>query len=256
MRDVFVAETDAQAKKYAIEGALGHAWEEYLLPTYKRFGILHGMLKDPDMNPDEIDLEYLAEHVWLVGSVDTVVDKFQSWFEEIGGFGTIIQYSHDYADNPQPWVESMNLLAQEVAPRVKMPASAGRLSERGTTWTFFEDYYHYDTPIGADGTPYEYYEAFRDWAVEQDQDLGWSEKEGGFWLVTGYDAGKEIFQNPQVFTNRESTFPVYKTPDGRPLMVAAYDEPEHKKYRSLIQGPFSPKAAHEMAESCGARRTT
>jgi 3,6-diketocamphane 1,6-monooxygenase len=124
VRDVFVAETDAEARRLAVDGALGHAWAEYLLPTYKRFGILKGLLHDPGMNPDEIDLDYLAEHVWMVGSVDTVVEKFQRWFDELGGFGTIIQYSHDYADDPEPWVRSMNLLAQEVAPRVKMPASS------------------------------------------------------------------------------------------------------------------------------------
>jgi hypothetical protein len=114
--------------------------------------------------------------------------------------------------------------------------------------SFVEEYYHYDTPIGPDGTPYEYYEAFRDWAVENDEQIGWSEKEGGFWLVFGYEAIKEIKQNPEVFTNRESTFPVYGTPDGRPLMLAAYDEPEHSKYRKLVSGPFSPKKAAELAD--------
>ncbi len=124
VRDVLIADTDAEAKKLAVDGALGHAWEQYLLPTYKRFGILKGLLHDPDMNLDEIDLDYLAEHVWIVGSVDTVVEKFQAWQDHLGGFGTIIQYSHDYGDDPKPWVESMHLLAKEVAPRVKMPAPA------------------------------------------------------------------------------------------------------------------------------------
>jgi alkanesulfonate monooxygenase SsuD/methylene tetrahydromethanopterin reductase-like flavin-dependent oxidoreductase (luciferase family) len=125
LRDVFVAETDAEAKRWAIEGGLGHAWEQYLLPTYKRFGILQGLLHDPSMDPADVDLEYLAEHVWIVGSPDTVVEKFERWFDSLGGgFGTIMIYSHDYADDPAPWIESMNLLASEVAPRVPMPASA------------------------------------------------------------------------------------------------------------------------------------
>jgi hypothetical protein len=114
--------------------------------------------------------------------------------------------------------------------------------------SFVDEYYHYDTPIGPDGTPYEYYEAFRDWAVENDEQIGWSEKEGGFWIAFGYEAVKEIYQNPEVFTNRQSTFPVYGTPDGRPLMLAAYDEPAHLKYRKLVSGPFSPKKAAELAD--------
>jgi hypothetical protein len=119
---------------------------------------------------------------------------------------------------------------------------------------FVDEYYHYDTPIGPDGTPYQYYEAFRDWAVENDEQVGWSEKQGGFWLAFGYDAVKEIYQSPELFTNRHSTFPVYGTPDGRPLMLAAYDEPEHSKYRRLVSGPFSPKKAAEMAAQL--RQTT
>lgn len=119
VRDVYVAETDAEARKHAIEGAMGLAWKEYLLPTYKRFGIIAEMLDDPDMDPAEVDSEYLADHVWIVGSVDTVVEKLQAWSDEQGGFGTLLQYSHDYADESEPWIESMNLLAKEVIPRIQ-----------------------------------------------------------------------------------------------------------------------------------------
>jgi alkanesulfonate monooxygenase SsuD/methylene tetrahydromethanopterin reductase-like flavin-dependent oxidoreductase (luciferase family) len=125
LRDVFVGETDAQAKKAAIEGGLGRAWREYLLPTYKRFGILKGLMPDQSIDPEDVDLDYLAEHVWICGSVDTCVEKFNHWQEEVGGFGTILIYSQDYSENPQPWLESMKMLAQEVAPRVKSPTSSG-----------------------------------------------------------------------------------------------------------------------------------
>ena len=113
---------------------------------------------------------------------------------------------------------------------------------------FFADFDHYDVPIGLDGTPYGYYEAFRDWAVESDRPIGWSEKHDGFWVVVGYDAGREIFQNPAAFSSAEPTFPGYATPYGRPLMLAAQDEPDHKKYRQLVQGPFSPKGAAAMTD--------
>lgn len=124
LRDVFVGETDAQAKKDAIEGGLGRAWREYLLPTYKRFGILKGLLHDPSMDMEDVDMDYLAEHIWICGSVDTCVEKFNHWQEEVGGFGTILIYSQDYSKNPGPWLQSMELLAKEVAPKVKSPTSA------------------------------------------------------------------------------------------------------------------------------------
>jgi alkanesulfonate monooxygenase SsuD/methylene tetrahydromethanopterin reductase-like flavin-dependent oxidoreductase (luciferase family) len=124
LRDAFVGETDAEAKKNAIEGGLGRAWREYLLPTYKRFGILKGLLHDPSMDVEDVDMDYLAEHIWLCGSVDTVTEKLNTWQEEVGGFGTLMIYSQDYSQNPEPWLQSMNLLANEVAPRVKSAASA------------------------------------------------------------------------------------------------------------------------------------
>jgi alkanesulfonate monooxygenase SsuD/methylene tetrahydromethanopterin reductase-like flavin-dependent oxidoreductase (luciferase family) len=123
VRDVLVAETDAEAKKLAIEGGLGKAWGEYLLPIYKRFGIIDGLVKHPGMSHDDIDLNYLAEHSWLVGSPDTVVEKFHQFQADVGGFGTIMVYGHDYIDQPEAWNESLRLLAQEVAPRIELPKS-------------------------------------------------------------------------------------------------------------------------------------
>lgn len=119
VRDVFVADTDAEAKRRAIEGGMGRAWREYLRPTYHRFGILAGLLHDKTVDLSSVDEAYLAEHVWICGSPDTVVRKFQEWFEELGGpFGTHLIYSYDYFDDPKPWEESMRRFAQEVAPRL------------------------------------------------------------------------------------------------------------------------------------------
>jgi len=120
VRDVFVAETDAEAKRWAIEGGLGKAWAEYLLPQYKHFGIIDGLVKHPGMSYDEIDLDYLAEHVWLVGSPETVVAKLQEALDASGGYGTIMAYNHDYIDNPEPWNQSVELLGREVAPKVQL----------------------------------------------------------------------------------------------------------------------------------------
>jgi cytochrome P450 len=110
------------------------------------------------------------------------------------------------------------------------------------------DFDHYDSPLGRDGTPYTYFEEIRDWAVEEDRQIGWSEKHGGFWVVVGYEAAKQIYKDASTFSNRFSTFPVYGSPGDRPLMLAAYDEPDHSKYRKLVQGPFSPRSATLMAD--------
>lgn len=121
VRDVFVADTDKEARRLAVEGGMGRAWSEYLLPVYRDLGLLRGLLRDDSMSLDDIDLDYLAEHVWLVGSPETVTDKLQSCFDRMGGWGTHLIYSHDYLDDPDPWNESVRRFAEEVAPHVTVP---------------------------------------------------------------------------------------------------------------------------------------
>ncbi|HKQ84675.1 MAG TPA: LLM class flavin-dependent oxidoreductase [Steroidobacteraceae bacterium] len=119
VRDVFVADSDKEARRLAIEGSLGRAWKEYLLPTYQRFGVLPGLMSDKSVSVEDVDVNYLAEHVWIVGSPETVVRKFQEWFDQLGGpFGTLLMYSHDYIDNPKPWEESMKRIVKEVVPKL------------------------------------------------------------------------------------------------------------------------------------------
>jgi len=122
VRDCVIADTDAEAKRFAIEGGLGAAWEQYLAPTYKRFGVMEGLLADPSHSVDDVDAAYLAEHVWITGSPETVIQKLNDWQGHVGGFGTLLIYSYDYIDGSKQWEESMRRLAQEVAPKVSMPA--------------------------------------------------------------------------------------------------------------------------------------
>ena len=125
VRDVIVADTDAEARALAIDGGIADAWREYIKPTYERFGVLKGLLHDPSVNPDDVDGDYLCEHVWIVGSVETVRQKLNAWMDDLGGaFGTLLIYSHDYIDNPEPWERSMELLVKEVAPHVGTSAMA------------------------------------------------------------------------------------------------------------------------------------
>ena len=83
------------------------------------------MLHDSSIDPADVDAEYLAEHVWIVGSKETVRQKLEAWFDDIGGpFGTLLIYSHDYIDNPEPWERSMELLVKEVVPQLSKATAA------------------------------------------------------------------------------------------------------------------------------------
>lgn len=107
---------------------------------------------------------------------------------------------------------------------------------------------HYNPPIGPDGTPYEFYEALRDEALETDTPIGWSEVYGGFWVVTGWAEAKEIQRNTTAFSNAGTTFPTYDTPNDRPLMLAGSDDPQHAKYRKFVQARFSPGQAQSFKD--------
>jgi alkanesulfonate monooxygenase SsuD/methylene tetrahydromethanopterin reductase-like flavin-dependent oxidoreductase (luciferase family) len=114
--DVLVADTDAEARKLAIDGGMGQTWT-YLLPVYKQLGLIKSML--PDTDPVDVTMDEVAEKVWLVGSPETVARKLAGMQETTGGWGTTLVYGHDYSDDPAPWNYSLSLLAKEVAPRLE-----------------------------------------------------------------------------------------------------------------------------------------
>jgi alkanesulfonate monooxygenase SsuD/methylene tetrahydromethanopterin reductase-like flavin-dependent oxidoreductase (luciferase family) len=124
-QDVFVAETDAEAKRRSMEGPMGFCWERYLLPVYTQFGNIQGFIDDAGgLDRSEVDLEWIADNVWIVGSPETVVEKIQARYDRVGGWGTMLVPSYDYSDDPAPWIESMNLITKEVAPKIRTVAAA------------------------------------------------------------------------------------------------------------------------------------
>ena len=105
---------------------------------------------------------------------------------------------------------------------------------------------HYATPLGPDGTPYDYFEKIRNEALAAGREIGWSEAHGGFWVTTGWKASREIHQNTVDFSNSAVTFPQYATPSGKPFMLSGQDEPDHTHYRRMVQAPFTKVRAQKM----------
>jgi alkanesulfonate monooxygenase SsuD/methylene tetrahydromethanopterin reductase-like flavin-dependent oxidoreductase (luciferase family) len=121
---VFCADTDAEAKRLVMEGPIGYCFDRYLIPIWRRFGMMDGFAKDNGVDSLDIDLEFLVDKVFVVGSPDTVVDKLSHLFEKTGGWGTLQVEGHDYFDDPSSWFKSLELISKEVAPRVKVPGAA------------------------------------------------------------------------------------------------------------------------------------
>lgn len=120
---VFVGDTDAEAKREVMEGPIGYCFNHYLIPIWRRFGMMDGFAKDAGIDPADADLEFLVDQVFIVGSPDTVVDKIHTLFHACGGWGTLQVESHDYYDDPAPWFHSLELISKEVAPRITLPGA-------------------------------------------------------------------------------------------------------------------------------------
>jgi alkanesulfonate monooxygenase SsuD/methylene tetrahydromethanopterin reductase-like flavin-dependent oxidoreductase (luciferase family) len=121
-RDVFVAETDEEALDGSLGSMMGRQHREYWIPLFKTLGAISVFKHDPSVSDDEVTVEYMAEHSWIVGSPETVAKKLDDLYETVGGFGTLLVTAYDYYDEPERWKKSMRLLKEEVLPRMKHQA--------------------------------------------------------------------------------------------------------------------------------------
>jgi alkanesulfonate monooxygenase SsuD/methylene tetrahydromethanopterin reductase-like flavin-dependent oxidoreductase (luciferase family) len=131
-RAVHVAETDEQARQEALDGALARDYRDYFLRLLSLTRGLGGLKIEESMSDSEVTLEYLYDHVWLVGSPETVARKVRALYESVGGFGGLLIGAIDWPD-PRIWDRSMTLFATQVMPRLTdlgaaapLPSPSGR----------------------------------------------------------------------------------------------------------------------------------
>ena len=121
LRDIFVADTDAEARRAVLDGFAGRFWNEYFKPIAEKLNATH-MFRRPDADQTaELTAQYLVDsRAWAVGSPATVAALVREQFETAGGFGTLLMLGSDYADEGErtKWFRSMELLATEVMPQL------------------------------------------------------------------------------------------------------------------------------------------
>lgn len=115
VRDWLVADTDEEARELALNGSLGRIFGSHNLPTFQQLGIA-SLLGDPGMDPSEVTTEWLIDNFCLVGSPETVATKIRDFYDEVGGFGTLINAQHNRNGNPEVWRRSWELTGKVVAP--------------------------------------------------------------------------------------------------------------------------------------------
>ncbi len=118
VREVFVADTDEEAWELSVNGEMGRMMNEYFLPLLKAFGFTDFLKAEATTPDDQVDAAYCAEHNWLIGSPQTVAEKIEKVYADTGGFGVLLLFGFDYLDHEPAWKRSMELLANDVMPRV------------------------------------------------------------------------------------------------------------------------------------------
>jgi hypothetical protein len=118
----------------------------------------------------------------------------------------------------------------------------------GSAMSLYTKFDHFNLPIGADHTPFEFLESVRDEAIDNDRPIGWSECHSGFWVVAGFPETQAILRDSESFSNRVVLWPQFKLPGAGKLMLGEYDPPEHTKYRRVVQPPLSPGKAAELVD--------
>jgi cytochrome P450 len=69
---------------------------------------------------------------------------------------------------------------------------------------------------------------------------------GGYWVVSTYDAIRQVFQDPGTFSNETLTIPPFEDPLA-PRIPDECDPPEHTRYRQILASFFSPQRAEALA---------
>ena len=93
-RDVFVGPTPRIARERA-RAVLGRNYDVHQLPSRKNTAQMELMKIDPDMKDEDIDVDYLMEHVWIVGDPKECADKVRALYDDVGGFGTLLSITAD-----------------------------------------------------------------------------------------------------------------------------------------------------------------
>ena len=114
-REILVAETPELARQRAKE-VLESNYLRHQLPN-RTPSLIAASKIDPEMPDEAVDVDYLMEHIWIVGDPKQCADRIRKLYEDVGGFGTLLAITQD-PDDHQWQHQCLELLIEEVGPQV------------------------------------------------------------------------------------------------------------------------------------------
>jgi alkanesulfonate monooxygenase SsuD/methylene tetrahydromethanopterin reductase-like flavin-dependent oxidoreductase (luciferase family) len=117
-RTILITETDAEAQDYLStpDNAIA-SYYNYLLTQLTRAGAIKIFLPTRTTPESAVTLGAVMDAMVIAGSVNTVVDRFATFMDEVGPFGGLLAAFHEW-DNRMIWERSMRLLVEEFMPRI------------------------------------------------------------------------------------------------------------------------------------------
>jgi alkanesulfonate monooxygenase SsuD/methylene tetrahydromethanopterin reductase-like flavin-dependent oxidoreductase (luciferase family) len=115
-RNVFVADTTAEARRLAKANSLGSCIQYILDLTRATAPQGVAMWKRDERQGDaECSLDYFLDDVIIAGDPPHVVHQLFELRDRIGPFGTLVLTAHDWDDRDR-WIHSLELFTREVVP--------------------------------------------------------------------------------------------------------------------------------------------
>ena len=116
--DIHMAETTAEARNHVLNHGMARSYTEYFLPFLKKLEFLSLIKPDDSMPDDAITIDYLLDNHWVVGDPDYCLNRIREIYDQLGGFGTLLQVVQDW-DPPEIGSKSLELFSKEVAPKLR-----------------------------------------------------------------------------------------------------------------------------------------
>lgn len=115
-RDIVVADTSEQARERAL-AVLGRNYVRHQYANRVGTSLMQATKIDLELPDEAIDVDYLMQHLWIVGDPQQCADQIRQLYEAAGGFGTLLAITQD-SDDPAWDHRSLQLLIEEVGPRL------------------------------------------------------------------------------------------------------------------------------------------